>query len=41
MKMYRKVQYKAGHRYVSTTERYQAGNLEDLQEALNIHHPLK
>jgi integrase/recombinase XerD len=37
----RKVQYKAGHRYVSTTERYQAGNLEDLQEALNIHHPLK
>jgi integrase/recombinase XerD len=37
----RNVQYKAGHRYVSTTERYQAGNLEDLQEALNIHHPLK
>ena len=37
----RKVQYKAGHRYVSTTERYQTNNLEDLQEALNIHHPLK
>jgi len=37
----RNVQYKAGHRYVSTTERYQTNNLEDLQEALNIHHPLK
>ena len=37
----RAVQYKAGHRYVSTTERYQATNLEDLQEALNEHHPLK
>jgi integrase/recombinase XerD len=37
----RKVQHKAGHRYVSTTERYQVSNLEDLQEALNIHHPLK
>jgi integrase/recombinase XerD len=37
----RLVQYKAGHRYVSTTERYQSNNLEDLQEALNQHHPLK
>ena len=37
----RKVQYKAGHRYVSTTERYQATNLEDLEEALKQHHPLK
>jgi integrase/recombinase XerD len=37
----RKVQYKSGHRYVSTTERYQSNNLEDLQEALNIHHPLR
>ena len=37
----RKVQYKAGHKHVSTTERYQASNLEDLQEALNQHHPLK
>lgn len=35
------VQYKAGHRYVSTTERYQSNNLEDLQEALKQHHPLK
>lgn len=37
----RNVQYKAGHRYVSTTERYQINNLEDLQEALNRHHPLR
>ena len=37
----RKVQYKSGHKYVSTTERYQTNNLEDLQEALNIHHPLR
>lgn len=37
----RKVQHKAGHRYVSTTERYQVSNLEDLQEALNQHHPLQ
>jgi integrase/recombinase XerD len=37
----RKVQYKAGHRYVSTTERYQVNNLEELEEALNEHHPLK
>ena len=31
----RKVQHKAGHKHVSTTERYQTNNLEDLQEALN------
>jgi len=37
----RKVQYKAGHKHVSTTERYQTNNLEDLQEALNEHHPLQ
>jgi integrase/recombinase XerD len=37
----RKVQYKAGHKHVSTTERYQVNNLEDLQEALNNHHPLQ
>lgn len=37
----RTVQYMAGHRYVSSTERYQATNLEDLKEALNKHHPLK
>lgn len=37
----RTVQYMAGHRYVSSTERYQSNNLEDLKEALNQHHPLK
>lgn len=36
----RTVQYMAGHRYVSSTERYQTTNLEDLKEALNKHHPL-
>lgn len=37
----RTVQYMAGHRYVSSTERYQSSNLEDLKEALNKHHPLR
>ncbi len=37
----RTVQYMAGHRYVSSTERYQTSSLEDLKEALNKHHPLK
>lgn len=37
----RTVQYMAGHRYVSSTERYQSSNLEDLKEALNKHHPMK
>jgi integrase/recombinase XerD len=35
------VQYMAGHKYVSTTEKYQATHLEDLQEQLRLHHPLK
>jgi integrase/recombinase XerD len=35
------VQYMAGHRYVSSTERYQSTNLQDLKEALNKYHPLK
>lgn len=37
----RKVQYMAGHKYVSSTERYQAVNLEDLQQLIQQHHPLK
>lgn len=37
----RRVQYMAGYRHVSSTERYQTNNLEDLKEALNKHHPLK
>lgn len=37
----RTVQYMAGHRYVSTTERYMASNPAELTEAVNIHHPLQ
>lgn len=37
----RKVQYMAGHKRISSTERYQVGHLEDLQEALKKYHPLK
>ena len=33
----RKVQYMAGHRYVSSTERYQSGNIEQLQDIINKH----
>lgn len=36
----RDVQYQAGHRYVSSTERYQAQDLDRLQAALKRHHPL-
>ena len=35
------VQYMSGHKYVSSTERYKATNLEDLQEQLRKFHPLK
>ena len=35
----RKVQYLAGHKYVSSTERYQSTNLGDLQKELQKHHP--
>lgn len=34
------VQYMSGHKYVSSTERYQATNLEDLKEQLSRYHPL-
>ena len=37
----RQVQYMAGHKYVSSTERYQANKLEDLQNELKEHHPMK
>ena len=37
----REVQYMAGHRWVSSTERYQQNNLEDLQKEINRYHPLK
>lgn len=36
----RKVQYMAGHKYVSSTERYRTDNLEDLQKELEKYHPL-
>jgi integrase/recombinase XerD len=36
----RTVQYMAGHRYVSSTERYQGSNMEELRDALNRFHPL-
>jgi len=35
----REVQYMAGHKYVSSTERYQSTNMEDLQKELDKHHP--
>jgi integrase/recombinase XerD len=37
----RTVQYMAGHKYVSSTERYRSYNLQDLEESLTQHHPLK
>ena len=37
----RETQYMAGHKYVSSTERYRRDNLEDLQRALDQWHPLK
>lgn len=36
----RQVQYLAGHRYVSSTQRYQVNNLDDLQNELKEHHPM-
>lgn len=36
----RKVQYLAGHKYISSTESYRQNNLESLQEAINQFHPL-
>jgi integrase/recombinase XerD len=37
----RQVQYMAGHRYISSTEKYKQEDLQDLQTALNLFHPLK
>jgi integrase/recombinase XerD len=36
----RQVQYMAGHRYVSSTERYQVLNKEDWKNELQKHHPM-
>lgn len=35
----RKVQYLAGHRYVSSTEAYQIHNMDDLKEDISRYHP--
>jgi site-specific recombinase XerD len=37
----RQVQYMAGHKYVSSTERYQLNNIDDLKNAVQDHHPMK
>jgi len=37
----RTVQYLAGHKYVSSTERYQQLDPEHLKEAIAQFHPLK
>ena len=36
----REVQYMAGHKFVSSTERYQLNNLDSLQSRLEKYHPL-
>jgi site-specific recombinase XerD len=35
----RKVQVMAGHRYISSTEAYQASNLDTLKADINKYHP--
>lgn len=35
------VQYMAGHKWVSSTERYIVYNLQELKDALKKHHPMK
>ena len=37
----RRVQYMAGHRYVSSTEWYKESNVEQLRREINMYHPLK
>lgn len=36
----RKVQYMAGHRYISSTEHYEANNIEALQEDVEKYYPI-
>jgi integrase/recombinase XerD len=36
----RQVQYMAGHKYVSSTERYQFNNIDDLKNEVQQHHPM-
>jgi integrase/recombinase XerD len=35
----RKTQYFAGHRYISSTEKYQQDDLESLHKTINTFHP--
>jgi integrase/recombinase XerD len=37
----RKVQYMAGHRYVSSTEKFRINDLEGLQEEVSKYHPIE
>jgi len=37
----RQVQYMAGHRYISSTERYRQEDISDLQKQLELFHPMK
>ncbi|MGN6491949.1 MAG: tyrosine-type recombinase/integrase [Agriterribacter sp.] len=37
----RQVQYMAGHKYASSTQRYQLSGLEDLQAQLDQYHPIE
>lgn len=37
----RQVQYLAGHKHVSSTQRYQTTNLDELKNELAHHHPMK
>lgn len=37
----RKTQILAGHRYISSTERYQQDNLEELHDMVNTFHPMQ
>ena len=35
----REVQYRAGHRYISSTEAYQVNDMDGMKAAINIYHP--
>jgi len=35
----RKTQYLAGHKYISSTERYKQDDLESLHKTINTYHP--
>lgn len=37
----RKAQYMAGHKYISSTEKYVQDDLESLHETINTYHPLQ